>query len=65
MSTDQVSRKLAKVRQALADRFGDDAMDTANLFKLAHQLANMPQGAVLFDRLVVSIRTTKEEDFNQ
>ena len=36
MSTDQVSRELAKLRRALTDRFGDDATGSADLFKLAY-----------------------------
>jgi len=63
MSTDQVSRELAKLRQALTDRFGDRATSSASLFKLAHQLVGTPQGVVLFDRLVCAIHTTlKNED---
>ena len=62
MSTDRVSRELAKLRQALKDRFGDKATGSANLFKLAHQLVGTPQGVVLFDRLVCAIRVTKVED---
>ena len=62
MSTDQVSRELAKLQQALTDRFGDDAVDTAVLFKLANQVEETPQGAVLFDRLVCAIRSTKNDE---
>jgi len=63
MSTDQVSRELAKLRRALTDHFGNDATSSTKLFKLAHQLVGTPQGVVLFDRLVCAIRTTlKDED---
>ena len=63
MSTDQVSRELARLRKALTDHFGDDATKASHLFKLAHQLVGTPQGVVLFDRLVCAIRTTlKDKD---
>ena len=60
MGIDKVSRELARLRQTLADRFGGDAVTAEVLFKLANQLANAPQGIVLFDRLVCSIRTAEE-----
>ena len=62
MSTDQISRELARLKRALTAQFGDRAINATDLFNLAHQLNTTPQGVVLFDRLVCAIRATQDED---
>ena len=62
MSTDQISRELARLQRALVDQFGDRAMNASDLFDLANQLNETPQGVVLFDRLVCAIHAVKKDD---